>query len=311
MASSAPVHSSLVELRVGGLRFALLFTSQNLILTSFSRPSYNFFRIFFLGGGEDVARFFDIEKENQLAIITINRPPVNALSLEVVEELSGILADLRSDAGVKALIITGAGPKAFIAGADITQFQQGDLATVEKFIRRGQEVFEELETYPKPVVAAINGVCLGGGNELAMACDLRLAAESARFGQPEVNLGIIPGWGGTQRLPRLVGKTVAMEILFLGQMIDAREAWRIGLVNQVVPDAELLAKAKELGQRLAAQPPLALAAMKKAVRDGLDTTLDQGLELEVKAFLQVYQTEDAKEGVNAFLSKRKPEFKGK
>ena len=258
-----------------------------------------------------MARFFDIEKENQLAIITINRPPVNALSLEVVEELSGILADLRSDAGVKALIITGAGPKAFIAGADITQFQQGDLATVEKFIRRGQEVFEELETYPKPVVAAINGVCLGGGNELAMACDLRLAAESARFGQPEVNLGIIPGWGGTQRLPRLVGKTVAMEILFLGQMIDAREAWRIGLVNQVVPDAELLAKAKELGQRLAAQPPLALAAMKKAVRDGLDTTLDQGLELEVKAFLQVYQTEDAKEGVNAFLSKRKPEFKGK
>lgn len=311
MASSAPVHSSLVELRVGGLRFALLFTSQNLILTSFSRPSYNFFRIFFLGGGEDVARFFDIEKESQLAIITINRPPVNALSLEVVEELSGILADLRSDAGVKVLIITGAGPKAFIAGADITQFQQGDLATVEKFIRRGQEVFEELETYPKPVLAAINGVCLGGGNELAMACDLRLAAESARFGQPEVNLGIIPGWGGTQRLPRLVGKTAAMEILFLGQMIDAREAWRIGLVNQVVPDAELLAKAKELGQRLAAQPPLALAAMKKAVRDGLDTTLDQGLELEVNAFLQVYQTEDAKEGVNAFLSKRKPEFKGK
>ncbi|MCL4424282.1 MAG: enoyl-CoA hydratase-related protein [Firmicutes bacterium] len=251
------------------------------------------------------------QREKRLAIITVNRPPVNALSLETLEELAQALEELRSDDGVKVLIITGAGPKAFIAGADITQFAQGDAATVQRYIRRGQEVFRQVETYPKPVIAAINGVCLGGGNELAMACDLRLAAESARFGQPEINLGIIPGWGGTQRLTRLVGKTRAMEILLLGQMIDAQEAWRIGLINHVVPDGELLARARELGNQLASQPSLAMAAIKRLLDEGLNTSLMEGLDLELKEFVAVFETEDAREGVTAFLGKRKPDFKGR
>ncbi|MHB8758314.1 MAG: enoyl-CoA hydratase/isomerase family protein, partial [Bacillota bacterium] len=178
-------------------------------------------------------------------------------------------------------------------------------------IKIGQKFFTDIETYPKPVIAAINGVCLGGGNELAMSCDIRVAAESARFGQPEINLGIIPGWGGTQRLPRLIGKTKAMELLLSGDMLKAPDALRVGLVNKVVPDSELLTTAKNVGRMLATKAPIAMANIKKAVFQGLDTSIEEGLDVEHRAAVECFQTEDAIEGISAFLSKRKPQFKGK
>ncbi|MHB8928613.1 MAG: enoyl-CoA hydratase/isomerase family protein [Bacillota bacterium] len=255
-----------------------------------------------------------LEKEAPLAIITINRPPVNALNPEAIGELTQAFKELRDDAGVRVIIITGAGQYTFIAGADISSFGAGQGEPGEASfaqIKNGQRLFTDIETYPKPVIAAINGVCLGGGNELAMSCDLRIAAESARFGQPEINLGIIPGWGGTQRLPRLIGKTKAMELLLSGDMIKAPDALRVGLVNKVVPDSELLTQSKNVARMLATKAPIAMANIKKAVFQGLDTSIEEGMDIEFRASVECFQTEDAAEGITAFLQKRKPQFKGK
>ncbi|HEY3313717.1 MAG TPA: enoyl-CoA hydratase-related protein [Bacillota bacterium] len=255
-----------------------------------------------------------LEKEPPLAIITINRPPVNALNPECIGELTQAFKELRDDASVRVIIITGAGQYTFVAGADISSFgagqgEPGEAAFAQ--IRNGQKLFTDIETYPKPVIAAINGVCLGGGNELAMGCDLRIAAESARFGQPEINLGIIPGWGGTQRLPRLIGKTKAMELLLTGDMIKAPDALRVGLVNKVVPDSELLTTAKNVGRMLATKAPIAMAAIKKAVFQGLDASIEEGLDVEFNGSVECFKSEDGVEGITAFLQKRKPQFKGK
>ncbi len=250
------------------------------------------------------------EREGPLAIITINRPPVNALNVDTVKELAAALDEIKADAAARVVIITGAGQHSFIAGADINQFTTMDQTSGAEVIQYAQSVFSSLETYPKPVIAAINGVCLGGGNELAMCCDLRIAAESARFGQPEINLGIIPGWGGTQRLARLVGRGRALEVLLTGDMVKASDALRIGLVNRVVPDGELMAQTKNLARKLSMQAPLAMAAIKRAVTEGADGTLAEGLAVELKEFMQILLTEDAGEGIMAFLGKRRPQFKG-
>ncbi len=252
-----------------------------------------------------------LEKEDRLAVLTINRPPVNALSPETLEEIQRALEELREDAAIRAVIITGAGEHMFIAGADVTGFLGMDPEKGLGVIELGQKLFSSIETYPKPVIAAINGACLGGGLELAMACDVRIAAEKARFGQPEIKLGIMPGWGGTQRLPRLIGRGRAQELLLTGEMIKASEALRYGLVNRVVPDSELMTAAREMAKKLAEQPPLAIAAIKEAVALGLDTTLEEGLKIEGERFARVFATEDALEGISAFVQKRKPEFKGK
>lgn len=253
-----------------------------------------------------------LEKENLIAQITINRPPVNALNAATIDELTQAFTELKDDPEVRVVIITGAGQYTFIAGADITGFTQiEDQEAGLKLIRKGQDLFDLIETFPKPVIAAINGACLGGGNELAMSCDFRLAAESARFGQPEINLGIIPGWGGTQRLFRLVGRTKALELLLTGDLIKAADALRYGLVNKVVPDNELLAQSKNIARKLTMQAPLAMAAIKRAISYGTSQPLAAGLEYEGRAFVEVFRTEDAQEGIRAFLGKYKPKFKGK
>jgi enoyl-CoA hydratase len=252
-----------------------------------------------------------LEREGPLGIITINRPPVNALDDPTVKELAAALAEVAADDGVRVVILTGAGPHSFVAGADIGQFTKLDEKTGKEVLKYGQDVFTTIETYPKPVIAAINGVCLGGGNELAMCCDIRIAAESARFGQPEINLGIIPGWGGTQRMPRLIGRGRALELMLTGDIVKAPEALRLGLVNRVVPDGELLAQTKNLARKLANQAPLAMAAIKRAVAEGLDRPIGEGLATELRHFMATFATEDAKEGVGAFLGKRRPQFKGK
>ncbi|MEW6243689.1 MAG: enoyl-CoA hydratase-related protein [Bacillota bacterium] len=252
-----------------------------------------------------------VEKEARIAVITINRPPANALNAEAIAEIRQALTELEQDDEVRAIIFTGAGNYIFIAGADIGQFTTLDMEKGLELIKAGQETFTAIELLKKPVIAAINGLCLGGGMELAMACDFRIMADSAKMGQPEINLGIIPGWGGTQRLPRLVGKTRAMELLLTGDQIKSQDALRYGLVNKVVPDNELMATAKNIARRLSMQAPLAIAAIKKVVFDGLGMDLRSALALEGETFIEVFQTEDAQEGIRAFLGKRRPQFKGK
>ena len=253
-----------------------------------------------------------VQKENLIAQITINRPPVNALNAETLDELGAAFEELRDDPEIRVVIITGAGQYTFVAGADITGFAQiQDEQAGRVLISKGQDLFTSIETFPKPVIAAVNGACLGGGNELAMACDFRIAAESARFGQPEINLGIIPGWGGTQRLPRLIGRTKALELLLTGDMVKASDALRYGLVSKVVPDNELLAQSRNLARKLAGQAPVAMALTKKAVSRGAGAPIEEGLEIERTAFIEVFQTQDAREGIQAFLGKYKPKFAGK
>lgn len=249
--------------------------------------------------------------EGGVALITIDRPPVNALSRDTLTELESAIAAVAADATVRAVVVTGAGAKAFVAGADIAEFPTMTPATGEELSRRGSTIFTKLETMPKPVIAAVNGVCLGGGCELAMACDLRVAASGARFGQPEINLGIIPGYGGTQRLPRLVGASRAKYICMSGEHVDAQEALRIGLADLVVPEAELMDAALGLARKLAAKAPIALGLIKRAVNEGIEQPLAEGLDLESRLFGEVAGTEDMKEGAAAFLGKRKPEFKGR
>jgi enoyl-CoA hydratase len=246
-----------------------------------------------------------------IARITINRPDkLNALNAIVIAELGDAVTRIETDSAIRGVIVTGAGTKAFVAGADITELTEQGVTGGQKRALIGQQVFRRLERCGKPVIAAVNGFALGGGCELAMACHLRVAAESAKFGQPEVKLGIAPGYGGTVRLPRLVGRARALELLLTGEMIDAEEARRIGLVNRVVPGDRLLAEAEALLRVILANGPLAVRACLEAVDLGSDMTLDQALSFEAGYFGLLSATQDMREGTSAFGEKRKPAFKG-
>jgi len=254
-----------------------------------------------------------VERKDGVGAITINRPKaLNALSRATVAELARAVEELAGDDSVRAVVLTGAGEKAFVAGADISEFNTLQSAEeAAEYARAGQAVLNRIERLPKPVIAAINGYALGGGCELAMACDIRVAADTARLGQPEINLGIIPGYGGTQRLPRLVGKGAAKLLVLTGDPITAAEALRIGLVDVVVPAAELMDKALELAAKLASKAPAALRLCKQAINEGTEGTLAAGLGHEAALFGLVFDTEDRVEGVDAFLQKRKAEWKGR
>ena len=253
-----------------------------------------------------------LEKKNQIAYITIDRPKVlNALNMATMQEIKQAFADAKQDVDVRVVILTGAGEKAFVAGADIGELSQHTPVSAKEYTHQGQAILDAIENLGKPVIACINGFALGGGCELAMACTLRLASENAKLGQPEVKLGLIPGYGGTQRLPRLVGKGVAMQLVLTGEMISAQEAHRIGLVNEVVPAGELIARAEAIAAKIIANAPLAIQYAIEAVNHGLDLTLADGLFLEATLFGVCCSTEDKNEGTKAFLEKRPAEFKGK
>ncbi|MBX7054346.1 MAG: enoyl-CoA hydratase/isomerase family protein [Pyrinomonadaceae bacterium] len=252
-----------------------------------------------------------VENRGSIAVLTINRPDkLNALNRSVHAEGVAALDDLRADDSVRVLIITGAGPKSFIAGADIGEFE-GQTPVTQRDLFHERTFFNTIDTFPKPVIAMINGFCLGGGNELALACDIRICSENARFSQPEINLGIMPGGGGTQRLTRLIGEGRAMELILSGDMIDAETAHRFGLVNHVFPADELEAKTMEFATKIAEKAPIALQLCKEAVKFASRSNLDEGLRREVDLFAICFSTEDKQEGVTAFLEKRKPAFKGK
>lgn len=252
-----------------------------------------------------------IEKRGRVAVLTINRPDkLNSLNTSVHAEGVAALDELRTDDSVRVVVITGAGQKSFIAGADISEFA-GQTPVTQRNLFLEKTLFNSIDLFPKPVIAMINGFCLGGGNELALACDLRIASENARFGQPEINLGIMPGGGGTQRLTRLIGEGRAMELILSGDMIDAETAHRFGLVNHVFPLAELEEKTMALAEKLAEKAPVALQMCKEAVKFASRSNLDEGLRREVDLFAICFSTEDKTEGVSAFLEKRKPEFKGR
>jgi enoyl-CoA hydratase len=243
--------------------------------------------------------------------ITINRPDkLNALNHETIAEVGKAISAAESNAEVSGIILTGSGTKAFIAGADISEFADFNLEEGKKLSADGHKVFDSVEACKKPVIAAINGFALGGGCELAMACHMRIAAENAKFGQPEVKLGLIPGYGGTQRLPQLIGKSKAIELLMTADMIDANEAFRLGLVNYVVPQDQLRAKCLEVLNKIKAQAPIAIAEIVRTVNTHYNKNED-GFQAEIEAFGSCFVTEDFKEGTQAFLAKRKPEFKGR
>jgi len=252
-----------------------------------------------------------IAREGPIALLTVNRPQVlNALNGQTLVELGQAAEDLRRDAATRVVIVTGAGEKAFVAGADISELAELAPAQAQDRALLGQRVFGAVEQMGKPVIAAINGFALGGGCELAMACTLRIAADTARLGQPEVNLGIPPGFAGTQRLSRLVGKGVALDLLLTGRHVSAEEALRIGLVNRVVPAADLLTAARALATELAAKAPLAVRYIIDAVHRGSDMPFAEGAYLEASLFGLAFSTADMREGTRAFLDKRKPAFKG-
>jgi enoyl-CoA hydratase len=247
-----------------------------------------------------------------IAYLTVNRPNVlNALNTPTWIDLRAAFEAARDDPAVKAVILTGAGDKAFIAGADITELASVDACQAEESSRFGQSVLDFIENLRKPVIAAVNGFALGGGCETAMACTIRIAADHARFGQPEVKLGLLPGGGGTQRLPRLVGKGRGLQLLLSGETIDAREAYRIGLVNEVVPAADLIARAEALVRRIVANAPIAIRFTLDAANKGLDGGQSEGLALEASYFGICAATQDKKEGTTAFLEKRPPRFQGR
>ncbi len=249
--------------------------------------------------------------ENFICTITINRPDkLNALNKETIAEVGRAFAEAQQDPAVRGIILTGSGTKAFIAGADISEFASFNLAQGMELSAHGHGVFNSVEHCSKPVIAAVNGFALGGGCELAMACHLRIASENAKFGQPEVKLGLIPGYGGTQRLARLIGKGKAMELLMTADMIDAQEAWRLGLVNLVVPADQLLDKCREILQKMIANAPIALSEIIHTVNAYYDKE-QNGFQLEIERFGACFNTEDFKEGTEAFLNKRKAAFKGK
>jgi enoyl-CoA hydratase/carnithine racemase len=252
------------------------------------------------------------EKKNSIAYVTVNRPKVlNALNMATMDELRAAFHEIKNDAEVRVVILTGAGEKAFIAGADIGELAKNDPVSAKEYTHRGQSVLNLIENLGKPVIACVNGFALGGGCEIAMACTMRLASETAKLGQPEVKLGIIPGYGGTQRLPRLVGKGIAMQLLLTGEMITAQEAYRIGLVNEVTAPADLIPRAEAIAQKVIANGPLAVQYTMEAVNKGMETPLPEGLYIEAALFGVVCATEDKKEGTAAFLEKRPAQFKGK
>lgn len=250
--------------------------------------------------------------KNRIGYVTINRPDkLNALNAKAKAELKELFTDLKSDGDVDVVILTGAGEKAFVAGTDIKELTALDEQSGRNFSQAGQAVFNAIESLGKPVIAAVNGYALGGGCELALACSIRIAAENAKFGQPEVSLGIIPGYGGTQRLARLVGKGKAMELILTGDQIDAQEGLRIGLINKVVPLQQLKAEAEALAQKILSKGQVAVRLSLKAVNMTHETTLSDGQALEASLFGVCCGSEDFKEGTKAFLEKRKPEFKNK
>ncbi len=250
------------------------------------------------------------ERLGAVCLLTVNRPDTrNALNGPTRRAFIEALESCRSDGDVRVVVLTGAGDKAFIAGADITEFATRTPAEQYRTSRM-PSVYQAADEFPKPLIAMINGLCLGGGNELAMACDIRIASERARFGQPEINLGIIPGGGGTQRLPRLVGLGTAFKMIYSGQMVDAAEALRIGLVDEVVPPAELRARTLALAEAIASKSPVALQLAKEAIRSSVRAPLDEGLRHEQGLFALAFSTKDMREGVGAFLEKRNPRFTG-
>ena len=252
------------------------------------------------------------EKKAAIAYVTVNRPKVlNALNTPTWADLRIAFEHARDDAAVRGVILTGAGNKAFIAGADIGELAHLSAVEAEQSSRFGQQVLDLVENLGKPVIAAVNGFALGGGCETAMACSIRIAVESAKFGQPEVSLGLLPGGGGTQRLPRLVGKGRALQLILSGEMINAQEAYRIGLVNEVVPDNDLISRAEVILTRIAANAPIAVKFALDAANKGMETSQSEGLLLEASYFGLCAATEDKKEGTSAFLEKRAPSFQGR
>ena len=253
-----------------------------------------------------------IETDNGVTTVTINRPKaMNALNEQTLLELQKVFINLTADNAVQVIIITGNGDKAFIAGADIAAMQSLSALEARQFAKLGHQVMRHIEACPKPVIAAVNGFALGGGCELALGCDIRIVAENARFGQPEVNLGVIPGFGGTQRLARLIGKGRAMELIFTGAMIDAAEAYRIGLANKIVPADQLLDAAKKMAVTIISKGSYAVRLAKEAIRNGLELDLDRANQYEAELFSLSFATTDQKEGMLAFLEKRQADFKGK
>jgi enoyl-CoA hydratase/carnithine racemase len=263
-------------------------------------------------------QFVKVSIEDKVATITIDHAPVNALNAQVLDELSAVVDEIIANPDAKAAVITGGGQLAFVAGADINVFDAlmkqangAAEAQAREFLAKGQTTFTKIENAPKPFIAAINGVALGGGMELAMACHLRVIGDRAKLGQPEINLGIIPGWGGTQRLPRIVGKAKAIELILTGDQITAQEALRLNLVNKVVPGGEVLKTARDLARKIAQKGAVAISAALEAITIGSARPLPEGLALEGELIGKVFRTEDMREGVTAFLQKRQPAFKDK
>ena len=250
-----------------------------------------------------------VEKENQIATVTINRPKaLNALNKDTLLELLCCFQGLAEDSEIKVVILTGAGEKAFVAGADISFMQQLNASEGREFGRLGHKVMNAIENSPQPVIAAVNGFALGGGCELSLACDMRFASDNAKFGQPEVNLGVIPGFGGTQRLPRLIGKGLANELLFSGNIIDAVEALRIGLINRIFPQENLLDECKKLAATISSRSPAAVRLCKEVVNNGVEMDLARGCSYEADLFALCFSNEEQKEGMAAFLEKRPANF---
>jgi enoyl-CoA hydratase/carnithine racemase len=260
-------------------------------------------------------QYIRTEVEDKVAVLTIDHPPVNSFNKQVVTELDEAIDELLADDDVKVIVITGGGTNAFVAGADIPEIKalldepEEGYGAAREFIERGQGVNLKIEKATKPIIAAINGYCLGGGLELAMSCHMRICSDRARLGQPEINLGIIPGWGGTQRLARLVGKGKAVELILTGDIIPAQEAYRLGLVNKVVPAGAVLKEAQGLARKIVSKSKFPIAAALRAITEGLGVTIEEGLGVEADQFVGLANTEDIREGIGAFLEKRQPQFK--
>jgi len=262
-------------------------------------------------------QYIRTEVADQIAVLTVDHPPVNSFNKQVVTELDEAIDELLASDEVKAIVITGGGTNAFIAGADIPEIKalldqpEDGYAAAREFIERGQGVNLKIEKATKPIIAAINGFCLGGGLELSMACHMRICSDRARLGQPEINLGIIPGWGGTQRLARLAGKGKAIELILTGDMITAQDAYRLGLVNKVVPAGAVLKEAQGLARKIVSKSKFPIAAALRAVTEGLAVPIEEGLQVEADQFVGLADTQDIREGIDAFLEKRQPQFKDK